>query len=222
MNEVERLFQEQQTASDAKRNAETEFPSAQTVLNRDENMSKANNFSPEQQAASTAKRNTEKDIRSVQTMLNIGIILKTVQTALEIGMNRFPGIALNIMRPSVNIPEATEFMRKPLLLLPALLSFCIVLLFYFLLNRQNRQTTEACVPLLILTVILPLITSVISVPMNLFLTHWISRTLQSEAMAAYSVVRSTASMASFLAAPVIPLFAASAGIIRYRFKNSAQ
>ena len=164
----------------------------------------------------------EKQKKTVQLMLNTGILLKAIQTALEISIYRFPRIALNIMRSSLDIPEATEFMRKPLLLLPALLSFCMVLLFYFLLNKQNRETTEACVPLLILTVILPLITSVISVPINLFLTHWISRTLESEAMAAYSIVRSTASMASFLAAPVIPLLAASAGMIRSRRKQAQE
>ena len=76
--------------------------------------------------------------------------------------------------------------------------------------------------MIILTLILPLIASVIGVPISFFLTHWISRTLQSEAFATYSIVRSAVSMISFLAAPVIPLFAASAGIIRYRFKNAAQ
>ena len=185
-------------------------------------MNEAERLFQEQQAASDAGHNAEKDIRSVQTMLNIGIILKTLQTAAEIGLYRYPNIALNIMRSSLDIPETTEFMRKPLFLLPALVSFGVILLFYFLLKKQNRETTDACVPLLILTLILPLITSVIGVPISFFLTHWISRTLQSEAFAAYSIVRSTVSMISFLAAPVIPLFAASAGIIRYRFKNSAQ
>ena len=218
MNEVERLFQEQQTASDAERNTETKFPSSQTVLNRDENMSEAENFSPEQQAAYAAERNAEKDIRSVQTMLNIGIILKMVQTALEIGIFRCPKIALNLMRSSLDIAETTVFMRKPLFLLPALLSFCIVLLFYFLLSKQNRKTTDACAALLILTVILPVITALISVPMNMFLTHWIARTMTSEAMAAYSIVRTAISMVSFLAAPVIPLLAAAAGMICCRRK----
>lgn len=222
MNEVERLFREQQAASDAKRDPETDIPSAQTMLNQDEGMNEAESLFQEQQAAFDAGRNAKKNIRSVETMLNIGIILKTIQTAVEISMFRFPKPALALAHISLDSAETTAFLQNPIFLIQPLLSFGIILLVYYLLKKQNRQTTDACVPLLILTLILPLITSVIGVPISFFLTHWISRTLQSEAFAAYSIVRSTVSMISFLAAPVIPLFAASAGIIRYRFKNSAQ
>lgn len=208
VNEVEALFREQQTASDGERNPEA-----------DETVNEAEALSPEQQAASERKHNLEKDIRSVQTMLNIGIILKAAQTALEIGIYRFPLPVLKLMSSVPELEKAAETLKTPLLLLPALVSFGIVLLFYNLLKKQNRQTTDACIPLFVLTLIIPLISSVIGTVINPLTMVWFSRVHNSKALTVLGTVRSAVSMSSLIAAPVIPLFSASAGIIWHRYQQ---
>ena len=222
MNEVERLFREQQAASDAKRDPETDIPSAQTMLNQDEGMNEAESLFQEQQAAFDAGRNAKKNIRSVETMLNIGIILKTIQTAVEISMFRFPKPALALAHISLDSAETTAFLQNPIFLIQPLLSFGIILLIYYLLKKQNRQTTDACVPLLILTLILPIFLSAVSIPLNLLFTHWISRIKTIKLMSAYSAVRSSASILTLFSGAVIPLFAAAAGIICYARKKQQQ
>lgn len=218
MNEVERLFREQQAASDAKRDPETDIPSAQTMLNLDEGMDETESLFQEQRAAFDAERNAEKNIRSVETLLNIGIILKTLQTATEIGMYRFPKIGLSLMHSSLDPADAAAFLRNPVFLLIPLLSFGIILLFYLLLKKQNAETTEACVPLLILTLLIPLISSLIGLPLNPLITRWVVRTQTSEALAAFSMIRSACSAVSFVSAPVVPMLAAAAGMICCRRK----
>ena len=216
MNEVEKLFQEQQAESDRAPDFEKDIHSVQPMMNRDEAVNRAEEPFRPQQAVSGGSM--EKQKHTVQLLLNIAIILKTLQTALEICMYRFPKPAISMTRTSVNIAEATEALRKPVLILPALLSFGIILLFYFLLRKQNMETTELCVPLMIVTLLLPLITSAVGIPLNLLITKWVSRTQSQEALVAFSLVRSALSAITIFAAPVVPMLAAAAGMICCRRK----
>ena len=216
MNEVEKLFQEQQAAPDTEYNPETDVPSVQPMMNRDEPVNAAGSLLRPQQAGSGASM--EKQKHSVQLLLNIAIILKALQTALEIGMYRFPKIGLSLMRSSLDPADAAAFLRSPVFLLIPLLSFGIILLFYLLLRKQNMETTEGSVPLMIVTLMIPLISSLIGLPFNLLITSWISRVQTSEALAAYSMVRSACSLVSLVSAPVVPMLAAAAGMICYRRK----
>lgn len=216
MNEVEKLFQEQQAESDRAPDFEKDIRSVQPVTDRDEAVNRAEEPFRPQQAVSGGSM--EKQKSSVQLLLNIAIILKTLQTALEICMYRFPKIGLSLMRSSLEPAEAAAFLRNPVFLLIPLLSFGIILLFYLLLKKQNAETTEACVPLLILTLLIPLISSLIGLPLNLLITPWVVRTQTSEALAAFSMIRSACSAVSFVSAPVVPMLAAAAGMICYRRK----
>lgn len=216
MNEVEKLFQEQQAESDRAPDFEKDIHSVQTVTDRDEAVNRAEEPFRPQQAVSGGSM--EKQKSSVQLLLNIAIILKTLQTATEIGMYRFPKIGLSLMRSSLEPAEAAAFLRNPVFLLIPLLSFGIILLFYLLLKKQNAETTEACVPLLILTLLIPLISSLIGLPLNLLITPWVVRTQTSEALAAFSMIRSACSAVSLVSAPVVPMLAAAAGMICYRRK----
>ena len=211
MNEVEKLFQEQQAESDRAPDFEKDIHSVQPMMNRDEAVNRAEEPFRPQQAVSGGSM--EKQKSSVQRLLNIAIILKTLQTATEIGMYRFPKIGLSLMRSSLEPAEAAAFLRNPVFLLIPLLSFGIILLFYLLLKKQNAETTEACVPLLILTLLIPLISSLIGLPLNLLITRWVVRTQTSEALAAFSMIRSACSAVSFVSAPVVPMLAAAAGMI---------
>ena len=211
MNEVEKLFQEQQAESDRAPDFEKDIHSVQPMMNRDEAVNRAEEpFRPQQAVSGDSM---EKQKSSVQRLLNIAIILKTLQTATEIGMYRFPKIGLSLMRSSLEPAEAAAFLRNPVFLLIPLLSFGIILLFYLLLKKQNAETTEACVPLLILTLLIPLISSLIGLPLNLLITRWVVRTQTSEALAAFSMIRSACSAVSFVSAPVVPMLAAAAGMI---------
>lgn len=216
MNEVEKLFQEQQAESDRAPDFEKDIHSVQTVTDRDEAVNRAEEPFRPQQAVSGGSM--EKQKHTVQLLLNIAIILKTLQTATEIGMYRFPKIGLSLMRSSLEPAEAAAFLRNPVFLLIPLLSFGIILLFYLLLKKQNAETTEACVPLLILTLLIPLISSLIGLPLNLLITRWISRLQTREALAAYSMVRSACSLVSLVSTPVVPMLAAAAGMICCRRK----
>ncbi|MBR3447139.1 MAG: hypothetical protein IKH27_04990 [Oscillospiraceae bacterium] len=216
MNEVEKLFQEQQAESDRAPDFEKDIHSVQPMMNRDEAVNRAEEPFRPQQAVSGGSM--EKQKSSVQRLLNIAIILKTLQTATEIGMYRFPKIGLSLMRSSLEPAEAAAFLRNPVFLLIPLLSFGIILLFYLLLKKQNAETTEACVPLLILTLLIPLISSLIGLPLNLLITRWVVRTQTSEALAAFSMIRSACSAVSFVSAPVVPMLAAAAGMIWCRRK----
>lgn len=216
MNEVEKLFQEQQAESDRAPDFEKDIHSVQPMMNRDEAVNRAEEPFRPQQAVSGGSM--EKQKSSVQRLLNIAIILKTLQTATEIGMYRFPKIGLSLMRSSLEPAEAAAFLRNPVFLLIPLLSFGIILLFYLLLKKQNAETTEACVPLLILTLLIPLISSLIGLPLNLLITRWVVRTQTSEALAAYSMIRSACSLVSLVSTPVVPMLAAAAGMICYRRK----
>ncbi|MBR3419822.1 MAG: hypothetical protein IKG82_14135 [Oscillospiraceae bacterium] len=216
MNDVEKLFQEQQAESDRAPDFEKDIHSVQTVTDRDEAVNRAEEPFRPQQAGSGGSM--EKQKHSVQLLLNIAIILKALQTALEIGMYRFPKIGLSLMRSSLDPAEAAAFLRSPVFLLIPLLSFGIILLFYLLLKKQNAETTEACVPLLILTLLIPLIASLIGLPLNLLITRWVVRTQTSEALAAFSMIRSACSAVSFVSAPVVPMLAAAAGMICCRRK----
>ena len=220
MNEVERLFQEQQAASDRARNPEADVRSAQTIMDQHESMNAAESLFQANQPAPFAEHNTEKQTRTVQRMLNIAIFLKVIPTALEICAYRFPKVPLALMDSSLKAEDAAGILNSPLLLLSPLLSFGIVLLFYYLLSKQNRQTTDACTPLMILTVLMPLITSVINVPLGYFLTHWVSKMLNSESYGAYSVIRTAVSLVAFISAPVVPMLAAAAGMICCRWKRN--
>ncbi len=216
MNEVEKLFQEQQAESDRAPDFEKDIHSVQPMMNRDEAVNRAEEpFRPQQTLSGDSM---EKQKSSVQRLLNIAIILKTLQTALEIGMYRFPKIGLSLMRSSLEPAEAAAFLRNPVFLLIPLLSFGIILLFYLLLRKQNMETTEGSVPLMIVTLMIPLISSLIGLPLNLLITSWISRVQTSEALAAYSMIRSACSLVSLVSTPVVPMLAAAAGMICYRRK----
>ena len=218
MNEVERLFQEQQTASDRARNPEADVRSAQTIMDQHESMNAAESLFQANQPAPFAEHNTEKQTKTVQRLLNTAIFLKVIQTALVIGAYQFPGTAIAVMYPSFEFEDAAGFLTNPILLLPALLSFGMILLFYVLLSRQNRKCTEACVPLLILTLILPIMFSAVSTVENLFLMQWITRISTNDVITAYNLLRSAVSLISWITAPVIPLLSAAAGMLCSRRK----
>ncbi|MBR6107933.1 MAG: hypothetical protein IKQ39_07975 [Oscillospiraceae bacterium] len=160
----------------------------------------------------------EKQKHTVRLMLNIGLILQILRTVLEIAVYMFPKQALQLM--NYNYPEgiAKALETKPdltVLLMP-LLPLGAVLLLYFLLRKQTEQTTGACSLLMILTVITPLLLSLVSIPVNSLVAQHIVGFNSLETLAAFNMVRSAAAPVSMVSAPVIPLFAASAGALWFR------
>lgn len=223
MNEVEKLFQEQQAVSAGTRSLAADVQSVQPMMNQDETMNAAESMFRADQAVPSGAQYAEKQAKTVQLLLNIAIILKVIQTTLENCAYRFPKVVLALMQwSSANDESVADGLLTLPMLGMSMLYFGIVLLFYFLLSKQNRKTTAACVPLLVLTVLLPLITAVVGVLQNFFFSRWSAAVLDSESFVAYNIIRSAVSVLSLSAAPVVPMFAAAAGMILSRRKYTQE
>ena len=161
-------------------------------------------------------------IKKTKFMLTFGFVLQIIWTGLHLLIQRFPERVLAMFNSPVELLDRADVMTHPLIYIAPFAELGVLLILFLLLHKQCAQPTSASGGILVLTLLSTIILFLISLMTHYATNYMLAHFEGSNALAAYGMVQTAISWASVIKMPVVPLFAAVAGINWCRWKQSAQ
>ena len=160
--------------------------------------------------------------KTTKYMMVLGLTLQTVHTALVILAHCFPKPVLKLAGASEELISKAFVVSHPMLYAVPLIHLGLIFVLFLLMKKECEQPTSASGVLFVASLLMPTIIFLTSFLTQSAINTVISKHLGVEALAAYSMLRSTIAYFNVITGPVVPLFAAAAGMNWFRWKQSVQ
>lgn len=158
------------------------------------------------------------DTKLIRTFAFAGLLMHIIRTVLNLGIRLYPAPVLQLLGMD-DLAEAASTVRHPLLLVGALFSLAVYVLFYYLLRMQIAAPTQFSGALLGLMLGGRLALAVIQPIISYFSNILIARLWSAVALAAYSSVNIATGWLSAIDTLAFPLLVAAAGMNWYRYRH---